>query len=343
MTKAYKRRKKGKRKEAITLTKQAQQLPTVDPNDPNYRRLYYIRYADDTLFGFAGPKEEAEEIKRLLSEFLRETLKLELSQDKTLITHASTEAARFLGYQIVTQQNDKKRGRPQHRSLNGHIGLRLPNDVVEKKRALYMRHGKPVSRPELLFNEDYTIMNQYQAQYRGLVQYYLLAQNVSWLWRLHWVMQTSLLKTLASKHKSSVQKMFRKYRTRITTPDGSMKCLAAVVERNGKKPLVAHFGGIPLRRKNKAILTDQDPRILPFRRNELIKRLLVGKCELCQSTEDYEVHHIRKLADLKKRIGKEKPAWVQMMAARRRKTLIVCRRCHQAIHAGKPIPQSNSE
>lgn len=341
MKKASKRRKKGERKEARELTKQAQQLPTVDPNDPNYRRLYYIRYADDTLFGFAGSKKEVEEIKQRLSDFLRDTLKLELSQEKTLITHARTEAARFLGYEIVTQHNDKKRDRSQHRNLNGHIGLRLPNDVVEKKRALYMRDGKPVSRPELLFNEDYTIMNQYQAEYRGLVQYYLLAQNVSWLWRLHWVMQTSLLKTLASKHKSSVRKLFRKYRTLTTTPHGPMKCLEVVIERDGKKPLVARFGGIPLRHQKKVILFDQDPRSRPFRRNELIKRLLAGKCELCQSTEDCEVHHIRKLADLKKRVGKEKPAWVQRMAAKRRKTLIVCRKCHEAIHAGKPILLQN--
>jgi hypothetical protein len=156
-------------------------------------------------------------------------------------------------------------------------------------------------------------------------------------------MQTSLLKTLASKHKSSVKKMFQKYRTITTTPDGPMKCLEVVIERHGKKPLIARFGGIPLRRKNRVILADQDPRTLPFRRNELIKRLLVGKCELCQSTEDCEVHHIRKLADLKKRVSKEKPAWVQMMAARRRKTLIVCRQCHQDIHAGKPLPQPHSE
>jgi group II intron reverse transcriptase/maturase len=213
MKKASKKRKKGELEEARKLTRQAQQLPTVDPNDPTYRRLYYIRYADDTLLGFAGPKEEIEDIKHLLSDVLRDTLKLELSQEKTLITHARTEAARFLGYEIVTQHNDQKRDRSQHRSLNGHIGLRLPNDVVEKKLALYMRDGKPVSRPELLFNEDYTIMNQYQSEYRGLVQYYLLAQNVSWLWRLHWIMQTSLLKTLASKHKSRVRKLFRKYQT----------------------------------------------------------------------------------------------------------------------------------
>lgn len=344
MKKASKKRKKGALEEARKLTKQAQKLPTVDPNDPNYRRLYYIRYADDTLLGFAGPKEEIEGIKHLLSEFLRDTLKLELSQEKTLITHARTEAARFLGYEIVTQHNDQKRDRSQHRNLNGHIGLRLPNDVVEKKLALYMRDGKSGSRPELLFNEDYTIMNQYQAEYRGLVQYYLLAQNVSWLWRLHWIMQTSLLKTLASKHKSSVRKLFRTYRSLIITPHGPMKCLEVVVERDGKKPLVARFGGIPLRQQKKVILIDQDPRSRPIRRNELIKRLLVGKCELCQSTEDCEVHHIRKLADLKKRVGKEKPAWVQRMAAKRRKTLIVCRTCHEAIHAGRSItPQNRNE
>ncbi len=100
MKKASKKRKKGELEEASKLTKQAQQLPTVDPNDPNYRRLYYIRYADDTLFGFAGPKKEIEEIKQRLSDFLRDTLKLELSQEKTLITHAHTEAARFLGYEL---------------------------------------------------------------------------------------------------------------------------------------------------------------------------------------------------------------------------------------------------
>ena len=341
MKKASKKRKKGELEEARKLTKQAQQLPTVDPNDPNYRRLYSIRYADDTLFGFAGPKKEIEEIKHLLSDFLHDTLKLELSQEKTLITHARTEAARFLGYEIVTQHNDQKRDRSQHRNLNGHIGLRLPNDVIEKKLTVYMRDGKPVSRPQLLFNEDYTIMNQYQSEYRGLVQYYLLAQNVSWLWRLHWMMQTSLLKTLASKHKSSVRKLFRKYRTLTITPHGPMKCLEVAVERDGKKPLVARFGGIPLRQQKKVILVDQDPRSRPIRRNELIKRLLVGKCELCQSTQDCEVHHIRKLADLKKRAGKEKPAWVQRMAAKRRKTLIVCRTCHEAIHAGRPITPQN--
>jgi group II intron reverse transcriptase/maturase len=339
MTKAYKRRKKGKLQEAAAFTKEAQRLPTVDPYDPAYRRLHYIRYADDWLLGFVGPKEEAEKITGCLSAFLRETLKLELSQEKTLITHATTGAARFLGYEIVTHQADEKRDQAGHRTLNGHIGLRMPNEVVEKKRARYLRDGKAIPRPELLFNADYTIVNQYQTEYRGLVQYYLLAQNVAWLWRLHWVMQTSLLKTLASKHKASVKQMLQKYRTTLPTPYGPMRCLAVVVEREGHKPLVARFGGIPLRRPRETILIDHDPPHFVFRRNELITRLLAGACELCGAMEDCEVHHVRKLADLKRKGRAEKPPWVRVMASRQRKTLVVCRRCHEAIHAGRPPQQ----
>lgn len=339
-TRAYKLRKKGRRTEALALTKEAQKLPTIDPHDPAYRRLHYVRYADDWLIGLAGPREEAEEIRSRLSTFLRDHLKLELSQDKTLITHGNTAAARFLGYEIVTHQNDEKRDHLGHRTLNAHIGLRVPNDVIAKKRALHMRAGKAICRPELLFDDDDTIVSQYQSAYRGLVQYYLLAQNVAWLWRLHWVMQSSLLRTLAAKHRSSVKKMHRKYRTTITTPYGSMRCLEVVVERKDKKPLVARFGGIPLRRQKEAVLIDRDPPHHTYsRRNELITRLLADACELCGSRQDCEVHHIRKLADLKRKGRAAKPTWMCVMASRRRKTLVVCRSCHEAIHAGRPTRQ----
>jgi Reverse transcriptase (RNA-dependent DNA polymerase) len=107
----------------------------VDPNDETYRRLYYVRYADDTLFGFAGPRQEAEEIKQQLGHFLRDTLKLEMSQEKTLITHASTERARFLNYHLVNQQCDTKQTK-KRRIANGRIGLLVPPDVVEGKCAL---------------------------------------------------------------------------------------------------------------------------------------------------------------------------------------------------------------
>jgi group II intron reverse transcriptase/maturase len=331
----------GNIKEAKRLRRQAQQLPSLDPNDPGYRRLRYVRYADDILLGFAGPKVEAEEIKQRLAEFLHHTLKLELSQEKTLITHARTRAARFLGYGIVTQQANDKHSKDGGRRVNGRIGLRVPADVVDKYCASYMKRGKPVHRPELTVESDYTIVRLYQAEYRGIVQYYVLAQNVSWFWKLHWVMQTSLLKTLANKHRTSVGKMARKYVATRETPEHTYKCLRVTVERgDGKSALVAYFGGIPLRRQQMATLKDLNP--LTTRKsahNELIARLLADECELCGSRQNIEVHHIRKLADLKVKGQREKPQWVQTMAARRRKTLVVCKDCHVNIHAGRPTRQ----
>jgi len=174
-------------------------------------------------------------------------------------------------------------------------------------------------------------------EYRGIVNYYLLAHNVGWLNKLQWVMETSLLKTLAEKHRSTVSKMARKYRAQTMTPSGSLKCFRVVVKRGeGKKSLVAQFGGIPLLRKKEPILVDQEIRYWRYDRNELVRRLLADKCELCDSTENVEVHHIHKLADLNSPGRGEKPTWQQIMAARQRKTLVVCKNCHVAIHAGKP-------
>jgi group II intron reverse transcriptase/maturase len=309
-------------------------LPYGDPNDPGYRRLRYVRYADDFLLGFAGPKHEAREITSKIRTFLREELKLELSETKTLITHATSQAARFLGYEIRALHSDTKitDGR---RSINGAPGLFVPEKVIRTKSAFYTKKGKPAPRGVLLHDEDFSIVAQYQAEYRGLVQYYLLAQNVHRLGRLHWTMETSLLKTLANKHRSSVRKMSRKYRATVETPHGPRSCLQVTVERGeARKPLVARFGGIPLKRKRDTTLTDVRPVTAPAY-NELIKRLLAECCELCETRADLEVHHIRRLADLNQPGRRDKPAWIHLMARRKRKTLVLCRNCHVDVHAGR--------
>ncbi len=243
----------------------------------------------------------------------------------------------------MNQQADDKHDYRGRRCVNGRIGLRLPADVVEKRCALYQERGKPAGRPQMLYDDDFSIVARYQAEYRGVVQYYLLAQNVFWLGRLRWVMQTSLLKTLARKHQTSVVEEWRRYRTYTATPYGSRRCMEVVVERDGKKPLVARFGGIPLKRDNRAILVDAAPAMHVPHHNELIKRLLAEECELCGSWEGCEVHHVRKLADLKVRGRKEKPAWMRLMAARRRKTLVLCWSCHEDVHYGRPARRRVSE
>jgi hypothetical protein len=317
------------------LRKHRRTLPSHAPNDPEYRRLRYVRYADDFLLGFSGPKDEAEEIKRRIGEFLRETLKLELSEEKTLITHAQTQVAHFLGYNIMIQHADDKLDHRGQRAINSMVALRVPTEMIAKKCAQYMRKGKPAQRPQMLNDSDYTIVSQYQAEYRGLVQYYLLAQDVFRLEKLRWTMETSLLKTLAGKHHSSVPKMARKYKAMTETSRGPRTCFRVTVARGeGKKPLVAQFGGIPLARQQTAHLVDLAPSLFHARQNELVKRLLAGICEVCGVKGPVQAHHIRKLTDLTQRGRKERPAWMKLMAMRKRKTLMVCRPCHEDIHAG---------
>jgi hypothetical protein len=329
------RKKRGKTEEAKELRKAMQSIPSFNSKDPNFRRLHYVRYADDFLLGFTGPKEEAEEIKAKLREFLKQELKLELSEDKTLITHAYTEAARFLGYEISRCTNNSKHDQHGRRSINGSIILRVPEDVVWKRCNLYRENGKPVHRNELIDDHDFSIVNIYQTEYRGYVQYYALAQNIHILNRLRWIMQTSLFKTLAAKYKTSVSEIAGRYKSTVQTSDGPRCCFEVRVEREGKKPLIARFGGIPLKRQQRATIKDHSS-ILSARtgRTELVKRLLADKCELCGSAKDCEVHHLRKLSDLKVKGRKAKPLWTQIMSARQRKTLVVCQGCHVAIHGG---------
>jgi group II intron reverse transcriptase/maturase len=325
-------RARGDRVETRRVLRKLRELPSKDPTDSGYRRLRYIRYADDQLLGFTGPKAEAEEIKKRLAQFLRDDLALELSPEKTLITHARTRAARFLGYDIVTQTATLiTKGA---RTASAGIGLRVPQDVVKAKIAPYMKRGKPAHRAEWINNDDHTIVATYGSIYRGIVQYYLPAGNVHRLHRLGWVMQTSMLKTLAAKHHSSVSKMATKHKAKIQTPHGLRRCYEARIERGNRPALVARFGGIPLRRQKTAVLTDRRPAREPYPRRELITRLLNGRCELCASTDDIHVHHVARLADLAK--PGPQPDWIKIMAKRRRKTLIVCRPCYDAIRSNTP-------
>ena len=318
------------------LRRQAQQMPSRDPNDPDFRRLWYVRYADDFLLGFSGPREEAEQIKLQLEGFLRDSLKLELSHEKTLITHARTEAARFLGYEIVTLNADEKHDHRGRRCINGAPGLKVPVDVIRAKCSRYTRRGKPSQLAARLQDTDFSIMTQYQAEYRGLVQYYLLAFNVHRLWRLHRVMELSLVRTLANKFKSSVKRIYRKYRKTVEVPHGTQKVLEVIVDRGPKKkPLVARFGGIELRWQKHAILDDHPKEVFSVR-SEVVQRLLAQKCELCGVEGTCQVHHLHKLADLNRPGQGEKPPWIKRMAARRRKTLVVCQECHEAIHRERP-------
>ena len=316
-------------------------MPSRDPDDPGYRRLHYCRYADDWLLGFTGPRQEAEEIKARIGQFLHDQLKLELSPAKTLITHGRTQAARFLGYEIVVLHADHKHDQRGHRSINAAIGLKVPVDVIRAKCAPYLHHGRPIRRTERIVNTDFSIVAQFQAEFRGVAEYYRLAFNRHRLGRLKYVMERSLTKTLARKYRITVPKVYRRYRAVLDTEHGPRRGLQVTVDRDGgRPPLIAQWGGISLARDiTPRPLNDNPPRIWNSHRSELVQRLMAEACEICGSTEQVEVHHIRALKDLNPKGRKHQPEWVTRMATRRRKTLVVCRACHEDIHAGRPPRQ----
>jgi hypothetical protein len=228
------------------------------------------------------------------------------------------------------------------RNVNGIIELRVPRSVVMRTCATYMRGGKPIHRPERAHESDYSIMTRYQQEYRGVVQYYLLAHNVAALKYVCHTMHVSLLKTLACKHWAKAVAMARRYRSTTETESGPLRCLKVVVPRDdGKRPLVAVFGGISLRRKETATLRDTHPDVrFLTQRTDIIRRLLAEVCEICGQELDCEVHHVHRLADLHKAGRPEKPWWMQRMIALHRKTLVVCAPCHRAIHHGKPLERA---
>lgn len=331
---AQRARRRGDYGKAQKLRQKMRLLPSYDQTDPDFRRLRYVRYADDFLLGFMGPKAEAEEIKDKLRDYLRDTLKLELSQEKTLITHATTDSAHFLGYDVTLQRRDDRltKGR---RATNGKVALRIPGDVVEAYCREYLVDQRPRMDMLLTHESDFTIVDHYAAVFRGIYNYYQLAQNVVWLHRLRFHMENALLHTLARKHKTTVYRIIRRIKTRHALVDGTqLACFEVKVEREGKNPLVARFGGFRLEHRSAAMLPDVKPYLEPHvHRNERVQRLLHETCELCGDRGPVQGHHLRKLADLR-RYGRTPPYWVQVMAARKRKTLFICQPCHTAIHQG---------
>ena len=330
-------RRQGNLERIKALWREMKRYPSQNPDDPGYRRLRYVRYADDFLLGFAGPLVEAHQIKERISTFLATELKLTLSAEKTLITHAQTGRARFLGYEIGIMECPTKLDRTRGtRTVNGKVGMYIPQDVIQAKRKRYLRDGEPIHRTELINDSKYDIIYRYQGEYRGLVNYYGMAQNLAELGYIRWTMETSLLKTLACKNQTSVMKETKRLQSTIETPEGPRKCLKLVIQREKKKPLVAIFGGLPLkRRKNPPI---EDRVILPYARitSEIVERLLNDTCEVCGSKENVEMHHVRHLKDLNKKGKREMPLWMKIMISRKRKSIPLCRRCHDDIHHNRP-------
>jgi group II intron reverse transcriptase/maturase len=335
-------RKKNDRKKAMQLKKQQLQTPSVEPFDENYRRLKYVRYGDDFILGFIGSKKEAEGIKDELSQFLRAELKLEMSDEKTLITHAGSRNAKFLGYEIRKVEYDGRITRTEtghkKRALNGNILLTVSPRTVAAKVREYQRNGITKGKRTLYGHSEAEIIDYFQSRYRGFAEYYKYANNRAIISRLQYKMQISLVKTLANKLRIGITRVYQRFASTKIIDGQKYKTLSVKVKGKNGKEYEFYWGGISLKIEPVgAYLEDRKPLPLHYRRTELVQRLSADTCEHCHSHDNIEVHHIRKLADLKRRWKgrKKKPDWVVWMITRNRKTMVLCQECHIKLHSGK--------
>jgi len=314
------------------LRSQQLRLPAKSQTD---KCLKYIRYADDFIIGINGSKEECEALKLEIKEFLASNLKLELSDEKTLITHSSNYA-RFLGYDICVRRNNQikrdSRGFSK-RTLSNMTELNIP--LKDKIERYLSDHGivqvvngelRPVKRGELIRFTDLEILNIYNSELRGICNYYFMASNFCSLHYFAYLMEYSCLKTLAAKHKSKISKIKRMYR------DGKGGWCIPYQTKTGTNKM--YFAKYQDSKKIK-VADDRLPNVVAQTMNSsnsFDSRLKAHVCELCGRTDSkqYEIHHVKKLKDLK-----GKSDWERVMIARKRKTIVLCYECHHAIHDGK--------
>ena len=313
------------------------QTPAKNDMDCNYKRLKYVRYADDFLCGVIGSKEDAMTIKSDIKDFISDKLKLELSDEKTLITHSETPA-KFLGFHIRNRKcMETKRdslGRKK-RSRNKTVEIKIPKDTVKKKLLAYdvveikKHNGKEIWKPKcksgLIFNDDLEILDSYNREIVGFYNYYSIANNCAHaLNNFSYIMEYSMYKTFAGKYKCRTRKINKKYRK-------NGKFIVKHMTKAGVKERYFYDGGFKRKKPTYKSECDTMPRtIYTAGRTSLIERLKARECELCGATDDLVMHHVRKLKNLQ---GKE--SWERHMIARKRKTIAVCRSCHKKIHDGK--------
>ena len=311
-------------------------FPSGDEMDGSYRRLKYIRYADDFILGVIGSKEDALRLKEDIKSFLSESLALELSEEKTLITHTG-KSAKFLGYEITVTRNNHQRRDVQgrlRRTYGKRVRLNVSMATLRDKLLEYgameikLRNGKEVWKPKcrsgLIFNDDLEILDRYNRETVGFCNYYLIANNCVVLHNFRYIMEYSMYKTFAGKYRSTVRKINKKYRlNKLFTVKYEQK--GAIKSRT--------FYKTSFKRRTTAFngSCDIEPySIADVSRTNLTDRLKAEKCELCGATGKLIMHHVRNLKDLK---GKE--SWERLMSARKRKTIALCPSCHRLRHLGK--------
>lgn len=304
--------------------------------DSEYRRLRYVRYADDFIIGVIGTRKEAESVMLQVKEYINNVLLLEVSEEKTCIADAN-DGVRFLGYDIKTYTSTKTtkiawgKGTCNRRTISEKMQLHIPSEKMfqyaSKNGYGDMAIFRPKSRPALLRRSDVEILMTYNAEMRGLANYYSLAQGYKTaLQRVIGLAQWSFFATLSHKHKSSIGKVARKMKLSAQSGYELKVNINGIPKSYRLFRLKDHE---PPKIHNSNVDTPWDTTRFTMTRSELVQRLNANTCEYCGKTGGYmEVHHIKALKDVQ---GK-KQLWQQMMCAMRRKTMVLCVDCHNELH-----------
>jgi len=312
------------------LKAQKRKTPCASKTD---KVMKYIRYADDFIIGVKGDKSDCEHIKKQFSEFISQNLKMELSEEKTLITH-SNQYARFLGYDVRVRRDDTVKPYPTHtqRTFNGKIELNVPfadkiMPFLFDKAIIKQTHdGKieHIARKRLYRCTDLEIIDAYNSELRGICNYYSIASNFSKLNYFAYLMEYSCLKTLAGKHKSTSSKMVDKF---SIGNDNDKWGIPYETAKGQKYRTFAKYTDCKDTDSFSDVIIEQAT-IHAGMRTTLENRLAAKICELCgKANVPLAMHHVNKVKNLK---GKQH--WEIVMIAKRRKTLAVCKNCHHKIH-----------
>lgn len=316
-------------------------LPSRDPSDDNFRRMYYARYVDDFIIGFTGSKAEAEELKSIIEAFLLDELKLKINETKSYISHSSSKDIKFLGFYIKYIQNNKIVKDPKVSGNDGSgLGyqlkstsinsaqLRVPTELL-LRRAVDFGYGKirksgtirPTSCRKLCSLDDKKIVIRFSSIIRGLMAYYSPANSLSDLWQIVAFYRKSCALTLADKHKfKTAAKVFKKYGPNLKVSDPIKKKETVLFYPTTLKTT----GNFKL---GKRILTLSDSVLDPIKGSYKQNKKTEKTCQWphCDRTEGLEEHHVNPVRTIKNKNLSEYQMWLRK---KQRKTVTLCREHH---------------
>lgn len=234
-------------KQLHELKKEQHTLDSKKPiKNDTFRRLSYVRYANQMILSLIGTHEDATHIRDNITTFCKDNLQLYGISD---IIPARDDKARFLNYNIQVQMSNTKICSNGARNINGNIAFFVPDNVVHDTIKLYQKNNKPCHISSIVNYTVCDIIDWYQMRYKEFVNYYKFTRNQGVISYIKWVMQVSMMKTLSLKLKVSCAKLYKRFSARKIINGYAYKIiLYKYINPLTHNVRESYFGGIPNKR-----------------------------------------------------------------------------------------------